>query len=76
MPMLIPQIDDVEFEQLFEEARALIPRYAPEWTDHNFHDPGITILELLAWIVDQQIYQVGFVSDRHLRAFAALLGVR
>lgn len=76
MPLPIPQIDDVEFEQLFEEAKALIPRYAPEWTDHNFHDPGITILELLAWIVDQQIYQVGFVSDRHLRAFAALLGVR
>lgn len=71
-----PQLDDVEFEQLVEEARALIPRYAPAWTDHNLHDPGITLLELLAWIVDQQIYQIGLVSDRHLRAFAALLGVR
>ncbi len=76
MTFPIPQLDDVEFEQLAEQARALIPRYAPEWTDHNLHDPGITLLELLAWIVDQQIYQVGLVSDRHLRAFAALLGVR
>ncbi len=76
MTLPIPNLDDVEFEQLAEQARALIPRYAPEWTDHNIHDPGITILELLAWIVDQQIYQVGLVSDRHLRAFAALLGVR
>ncbi len=76
MTFSIPQLDNLEFEQLAEQARALIPRYAPEWTDHNVHDPGITILELLAWIVDQQLYQVGLVSDRHLRAFAALLGVR
>jgi hypothetical protein len=76
MALPIPELDTIEFEQLAEEARALIPRYAPDWTDHNLHDPGITILELLAWIIDQQIYQIGFVSDRHLQAFAALLGVR
>jgi hypothetical protein len=76
MTFPIPSLDDIEFEQLAEEARALIPRYASEWTDHNVHDPGITLLELLAWIVDQQIYQVGLVSDRYLYAFAALLGVR
>ncbi len=76
MTFPVPQLDDIEFEQLAEQARALIPRYAPEWTDHNIHDPGITILELLAWIVDQQVYQIGLVSDRHLKAFAALLGLR
>jgi len=76
MSLPVPRLDDLDFDRLVEDARALIPRYAPEWTDHNVHDPGITLLELLAWIVDQQIYQVGFVSDRHLRAFAALLGVR
>ena len=32
----------------WEEARALIPRYAPEWTDHNDSDPGITLAQLLA----------------------------
>lgn len=76
MSLPVPKLDDVEFERLVEEARGLIPRYAPDWTDHNVHDPGITLLELLAWIVDQQVYQVGFVSDEHLTAFAALLGVR
>ena len=76
MSLPVPRLDNTNFEQLVEEARARIPRYAPEWTDHNLHDPGITLLELFAWIVDQQIYQVGFVGDRHLAAFAALLGVR
>ena len=76
MSLPVPKLDNVVFEQLVEQARALIPRYAPQWTDHNLHDPGITFIDMLAWIVDQQIYQLGFVSDRHLEAFAALLGVR
>ena len=76
MTLPVPDLDTFDFEQLFEEARALIPRYAPKWTDHNLQDPGMTLLDLIAWIVDQEIWQVGFVGDRHLKAFAALLGVR
>jgi hypothetical protein len=72
----VPNLDTIAFDALVEEGRALIPRYAPDWTDHNFHDPGITLLDLLAWVVDQQVYRIGFVGDAHLRAFAALLGVR
>jgi len=71
----VPQLDTIDFEALVEEAKSLIPRYAPDWTDHNLHDPGITFIDLLAWIVDQQIYRIGFVSDAHLAAFAALLGI-
>lgn len=76
MPLPVPVLDDLDFERLVEEGRGLIPRYAPAWTDHNIHDPGMTLLDLVAWLVDQQIYQVGFVSDRHIAAFAALLGIR
>lgn len=72
----VPNLDTIAFDALVEEGRALIPRYAPDWTDHNLHDPGITLLDLLAWVIDQQVYRIGFVGDAHLRAFAALLGVR
>lgn len=72
----VPDLDTLDFEGLYEEARGLVVRFAPSWTDHNLHDPGITFLDLVAWLVDQQIYQAGFVSDRHIEAFAALLGVR
>ena len=71
----VPLLDDTDFEELFEQARGLIPRFAPEWTDHTLHDPGITLLDLIAWIADAQIYRIGFVGDRHLVAFAALLGL-
>jgi hypothetical protein len=70
-----PILDDIEFDALFEQGRALIPRFAPEWTDHNLHDPGITLLDLLAWLVDIQVYRIGFVGSPHFAAFAALFGV-
>jgi hypothetical protein len=76
MSLPVTKLDTIDFEALFTEARDLIPRYAPEWTDHNLHDPGITLIDLLAWITDQEIFRIGFVSDRHRKAFAALLGVR
>jgi hypothetical protein len=76
MSDLVPRLDTVEFDQLVEQARGDIPRYAPDWTDHNLHDPGMTLIDLLAWIVDQQVYRTGFVGGRHRRAFAALLGQR
>ena len=72
----VPSLDTIAFDQLVEEGRGLIPRFAPDWTDHNLHDPGITLLELIAWVVDQQVYRIGSVGDAHLRAFAALLGVQ
>src|SRR3954463_5288901 len=72
----VPNLDTVDFEALTEQARSLIPRFAPSWTDHNLHDPGITLLDLFAWIVDQQVYRIDFVGDAHIAAFAALMGVR
>ncbi len=76
MSLPLPQIDNVEFEELVEQSRGLIPRYAEGWTDHNVHDPGMMLIELASWIVEQQIFTAGFVSDEHFAAFAALLGVR
>jgi hypothetical protein len=28
-----------------------VPGHSPDWTDHNPHDPGITVLELLAYSI-------------------------
>jgi Baseplate J-like protein len=78
MSLPVTKLDDIDFEKLVADARALIPQYAPDWTDHNLHDPGITLIELLAWITDQEIFRIGFGyrGDRYRKAFAALLGVR
>lgn len=70
----VTALDTIDFEQLVELGRREIPRYAADWTDHNLHDPGMSLIDLLAWIVDQQIYRIGRVGGRQHRAFAALLG--
>lgn len=76
MPLPLPNLDTRRWADLVEEGRALIPRYAPRWTDHNIHDPGIMVLELLAWLVEQDIYRVNRIPDRHRRKFLGLVGKR
>jgi hypothetical protein len=74
MPLPLPNLDNRRWADLVEESRALIPRYAPLWTDHNVHDPGITLIELFAWLAETDIYQLSQVPERHLRKFLALIG--
>lgn len=76
MPLPIPNLDDKTFQELFEEARSLIPRYAPEWTDHNLHDPGITFIDLFAWLAEMQIYYLNRLPEQNYLKFLALLGER
>ena len=38
----------------------------PSWTDHDQHDPGITMLELLAWLSETLAYRMGQVPDAGL----------
>jgi len=75
LPLSIPNLDDRTFDDLCTEALALIPRNLPQWTDYNPSDPGITLLELFAFVVEAAIYQINRVPDRTLLNFASLIGV-
>lgn len=72
----IPNLDDKAFEQLVKEARQSIPHLQPQWTDENAHDPGITMIELFAWLAEMQQYYMNRVTLRNERKFLKLLGVR
>lgn len=71
-----PQLDDRRFQDLVNELKSLIPRYCPEWTDHNVHDPGITLLELFAWLGDMLLYRLNRVPDKNYLRFMDLLDIR
>src|SRR5437764_9416430 len=71
-----PQLDDRSFDDLVAEARRRIILYCPEWTDHNLSDPGITLLELFAWMTDMLLYRLNRVPDRNYIKFLELMGVR
>ncbi len=74
MPLPLPNLDDRRWADLVEEGRALIPRYAPAWNDHNYHDLGITLLEAAAWVSEQTIYRLNRVTPAARRAFLGLVG--
>ena len=75
MPLTPPNLDDRTQRQVFEDARRLIPRYAPEWTDHNASDPGITLLQLFAWMTEMTLYHLNQVPQRNYVKFLQLLGI-
>jgi predicted phage baseplate assembly protein len=73
----LPQItlDDRRFQELVSEARTRIARACPEWTEHNVSDPGITLIELFAWMTDMLIYRVNRVPDKLHVSLLDLLGI-
>ena len=67
-------------DQLLARLVKLARRFRPEWTDHNDHDPGITLLHLAAWLGEMALYRTdraggaGSAAARlALLAFRALL---
>lgn len=75
MPLTPPNLDDRRFPELFEELRSLIPRYAPEWTDHNLSDPGITLMQLFAYLGEIILFRLNRVPDLNYIKFLQLIGV-
>ncbi|MEH1954609.1 putative baseplate assembly protein [Nostoc sp.] len=76
MTLPLPGLDDKSFAQLMEDVRKLIPRYAPDWTDYNTHDPGITFIELFAWLTEIQRYYLDQVRDENFIKFLKLINIR
>ncbi len=69
-------LDTIDFEKLAELGRSLIPTHSRTWTDHNTHDPGIMLVELLAWVADAQIYALSRTRQDERLAYANLLGIQ
>ena len=76
MPLPLPDLDTRVFTDLVDEGRSIIPGAAPAWTDFNYHDPGITLIDLFAWLVEQDIYSLNRVSDAASRSFLRLVGAQ
>ena len=53
MALPVPNLDDRRFQDLVDDAKRLVQQRCPEWSDHNVSDPGVTLIELFAWMTDQ-----------------------
>lgn len=51
-------------QQLFDEALERVPVNSPEWTDFNGSDPGITLVQLFAWLSETLLYRAKRIPER------------
>jgi len=75
MPLAPPNLDDRQFADIVAQAKTLIPRYAPEWTNFNESDPGITLVELFAWMTEIILYRLNQVPNLNYIKFLQLIGI-
>ena len=75
----IPLIDDRSYDSLLAEVRTRIARYTPEWTpvwtDVNDNDPGVTMVQVFAWLAEMLTYRMSKVPELNYIKFLQLLGI-
>lgn len=75
MPLTVPVLDDRNFDQLLADATARIPSFTPEWNNYGLDsDPGITLVQLFAFLTDALLYRVNRYPETNRLKFLQLLG--
>jgi hypothetical protein len=75
MPLKMPKLDDRTYQQLLDEALARIPVHTREWTNFNKSDPGVTLIELFAFLTENLLYRANLIPERNRLKFLSLLGI-
>lgn len=68
-------LDTETYREIMEEAKNMVVSLYPEWSDFNYHDPGITLLELFAWLKEGQQYFLDQIGNEHKKKYLKLLGI-
>ncbi len=73
---MLPEIhlDDENYKSIINDVRNKIVSIYPKWNDFNYHDPGITLIELLAWIKESQQYFLDQIGEKNRLKYLKLLG--
>jgi len=75
MPITSPLIDDRRFTQLVDDTLARARVHSPEWTNFNQSDPGVTLVQLFAFLTESLLYRANLIPERNLVKFLQLLRV-
>jgi len=79
MSLPTPNLDDRSFQDLVDDAKRMLHSKWPEWTawtDHNVSDPGVTLIETFAFMVDQLLYRLNQVPDLTYIKLLELIGLQ
>ncbi len=75
MPIEVPNLSDQSYQDLVNTTLARIPVHTPEWTNFNHSDPGVTLVELFAFLTENLLYRANQIPERNHRKFLTLLGI-
>jgi predicted phage baseplate assembly protein len=75
MPITPPPIDDRGFQQMVRDALARVPVHTPEYTHLGQSDPGVTLVELFAFIAESMLYRANRAPEMSRLKFLRLLGL-
>ncbi|HYQ66532.1 baseplate J/gp47 family protein [Actinophytocola sp.] len=76
MTLPAPKLDDLTWADMMAAIRGRIPAESDgTWTLHAPVDPGVTLLELFAYLLEQRLYWLDQVPDDLVVAILRLLGV-
>lgn len=73
MPLQSPPIDDRRFAELVQDTLARAPVHTPEWTHFNASDPGVTLVQLFAFLTENLLYRANLTPERNRIQFLQLL---
>lgn len=75
MSLPSPNLDDRSFQDIVDDVKRQIGRRCPEWTDHNVSDPGVTLVELFAYMTEMTLYRLNRVPEKNYIKFLEMIGV-
>ena len=75
MTLELQPLDDLRFQDLVTQARKRIALRCPEWDEHNVSDPGITLIEQFASMIEMLGYRIDRIPERLHIALLQLLDI-
>lgn len=76
IPGVSTSIDSVALESLGADFRRAMRAHVPEWTEVNESDPGVTLVEVIAFLAEHLLFRANAIPERGraaaFRAAAAL----
>ena len=58
-----PDLDERRYQKLVAETLRRIPLHSPEWTNYNSSDPGVTLIQLFAWLADSLLDRLDRIPE-------------
>lgn len=75
MPLIAPNLDDRTFDEIVNELKKRMTTHCPEWTSLSPSDPGVTLLELFAFLAETLQYRMNRIPERNYIQFLKRMGV-